>query len=147
MLDLPAGPYLRVEGNGLTVTVQGQTLTADVVIERATGGRRDRDDRRPAGVDLAIGAGANGVRITGGSGLLLVTAAGVAGRISGTIAVTLPAGTTLTGALTLAVNTALARRSPRASTSAAPPSPSTSPPAPTSASRAPASCSPCSARA
>ena len=43
--------------------------------------------------------------MTGGSGLLLVTANGVAGRISGTVVVTLPAGTTLSGALTLALNT------------------------------------------
>ena len=55
-------------------------------------------------VDLSIGAGVNGVRITGGTGILLVTAGGVAGRISGSLVVTLPAGTTLSGALSLAVN-------------------------------------------
>ena len=105
VLDLPAGPYLRVAGSGLTVTVQGQSLTADVVLERATVGGATVTTIGLNRVDLSIGAGGNGVRITGGSGLLLVTAAGVAGRISGALVVTLPAGTTLTGDLTLAVNT------------------------------------------
>ena len=105
VLDLPAGPYLRVEGTGLTVTVQGQSLTADVVVERATVAGAPVTTIALNRVDLTIGAGGNGVRITGGTGLFLVTTAGVAGRVSGTVVVTLPAGTSLTGALTLAVNT------------------------------------------
>ena len=37
-LDLPAGPYLRVTGIGVTVTGLGQSLTADVAVERTTAG-------------------------------------------------------------------------------------------------------------
>ena len=33
-LDLPAGPYVRVDGTGVTVTILGQVLTADVAVQR-----------------------------------------------------------------------------------------------------------------
>ena len=47
-LNLPAGPYLRVEGTAITLTVLGQTLTGDFSIERATlaGGVGRDGDRR-----------------------------------------------------------------------------------------------------
>ena len=105
-LHLPAGPYLRVEGTHLSLEILGASLTADVVVERAT-------DAAGAVVttvelsqlDLSFGAGSNGVRLTGGSGVLISSAAGVAGRLSGTVTVTLPAGVSLSGALSVAVNT------------------------------------------
>src|SRR5207237_8040369 len=33
---LPAGPYLRIEGNGVTLTALGQQLTASFTVEQAT---------------------------------------------------------------------------------------------------------------
>ena len=106
VLDLPTGPYLRVEATEVTVTLVGQSLTANVLVERrTTAGGMPVTVVALSALDLALGAGPYGARITGGSGLLVVGASGVAGRISGTIAVTLPAGTSLSGALSLAVNT------------------------------------------
>ncbi|HSF97082.1 MAG TPA: hypothetical protein VLA55_00205, partial [Ornithinibacter sp.] len=105
-LDLPTGPYLRVEATGVTVTLVGQSLSADVLIERrTTAGGMPVTVLALSRLDLALGAGPYGARITGGSGLLVVGATGVAGRVGGTVAVTLPAGTSLSGALSLAVNT------------------------------------------
>ena len=108
VLDLPTGPFLRVGATHLTVTVLGQSLTADVVIERGTApGGAQVTTIGLTNVDLALGAGSSGygVRLTGGQGVLLVSASGVAGRISGSVAVTLPAGVGFSGALSLAVNT------------------------------------------
>ncbi|MBK8459221.1 MAG: hypothetical protein IPL43_02530 [Micropruina sp.] len=107
-LDLPAGPFLRVEGLNLGVEILGQTLQADVLIERSVANGSPVTTIALARVELSLGSGTYGVRITGGSGLFLVTAAGLAGRISGTIVVSLPAGTSLNGALSLAVNTTTA---------------------------------------
>ena len=36
VLDLPAGPYLRVAATDVVLTIAGQTLTADVAFEQAT---------------------------------------------------------------------------------------------------------------
>ena len=59
-------------------------------------------------VAVTLGNGTYGVSLANGQGVLLVTAAGVAGRLAGQLTVTLPAGVTMAGALGLAVNTTLA---------------------------------------
>ena len=104
-LGLPAGPYLRVEIVGAALEVAGQTLRADLAVERATD-----DGGQPVVVaalthlTLAVTAGGQPVvSITDGSGVLVVTAAGVAARVTGTVAVTVP-GVALTGTLDLRFN-------------------------------------------
>ena len=105
-LDVPAGPFVRVEATHMTIGLLGQSLTADLVIQRATGADGTAVTTVGlANVDLVLGSGGTGVRLTGGSGLLVAGTGGIAGRLSGTVAVTLPAGTSLTGDLTVAVNT------------------------------------------
>ena len=39
MLDLLAGPYLRVAATDVVLSIAGQTLTGDVAFEQATGRR------------------------------------------------------------------------------------------------------------
>ena len=109
VLSLPAGPYLRVEGTHITVTILSQTFTADVVVEQATG--EDGTSVTSVGlnnVDLALTSGGFGMAITGGSGVLISAGTGVAARITGTVAVTLPAGISVSGLLSLAINTTFA---------------------------------------
>ena len=89
--DLPAGPYLRVEALGTTITVGGQTLTADITFERGVDATGDTVVRAGlANASLAFVAGATTVlSVTNGTGALLVTAAGLAASFSGTLAVAL----------------------------------------------------------
>ena len=44
VLNVPAGPYLRVEGTAVTLNILGQQLGGDFAVERE---RDDDDDRRP----------------------------------------------------------------------------------------------------
>ena len=79
---------------------------------RARAGARRRRHRVDAPRSLAgllvLGSGRYGVTLTNGSGLLLVTATGVAGRLTGQLSLDLPADVSLTGQLSLAVNTTFA---------------------------------------
>ncbi len=105
VLSLPAGPYVRVEGTGVTLTILGQTLGGDFSFERVTGA-----DGLPVtaiaarNVTFTLGSGSYGVKLTHGTGAFLVTSAGIAGELSGTVALTLPAGVSFTGDFALAVN-------------------------------------------
>nr|NLI49984.1 hypothetical protein [Propionibacterium sp.] len=103
-LTLPAGPYLRASAAGLSVTILGQTLIADVAVERTA----DATTITLADAALSLGAGDFSVGITAGAGLLVATAAGVAGRITGAVAFTLPTDVALDATLSLAVNTTTA---------------------------------------
>src|SRR5207249_11623852 len=65
------------------------------------------DDVRIAAsnVTLDLGGGSTGpVRVVGGEGVLLLTGAGIAGELSGTVVVTVP-GVSVGGAFSIAMNT------------------------------------------
>ncbi|HWG95048.1 MAG TPA: hypothetical protein VNU66_12570, partial [Mycobacteriales bacterium] len=105
-LELAAGPYVRVEGTGTALSVAGQELTADVVLERSTstagtpvvlvGLRR---------ASLAVGpVSARVATLTGGEGVLVATAEGVAGRLTGAVTTVLP-GASVRGTFSVAVST------------------------------------------
>ena len=103
--DLPAGPYLRVELLGAGIALAGQSLTADLALERVStaGGT---SVVRAAVTNLALVLTSGGqpmVSLTQGSGALLLTSTGLAGDIGGTLVVSIP-GIALSGALRLAVN-------------------------------------------
>ncbi|NMM34119.1 MAG: hypothetical protein HHJ13_09000, partial [Phycicoccus sp.] len=119
---LPAGPYVRVSLTGLDLAILGQTIRADIAVERLTSGGVPTtvvglanvalflgDDGGTPGATIPDLADDLGVRLTGGSGLLVVTATGLAGRVEGTISVQLGADATLAGNLSLALNTTAAR--------------------------------------
>ena len=103
-LDLAAGPYLRLDGAGVSLTVLEQSITADVSVVRTATGTTIGLAR----VGLQLMANGYGVSLTNGSGVLVVDAAGVAGRIYGQVALVLPAGVSASGDLVLSLNTSTA---------------------------------------
>ena len=109
-LALESGPYLRLDGTGITLTVLGQSITADVSVERTTAS--DGSTVTVIGLErvgLSFGtSNGYGVTLTGGSGALVLATGGVAGRISGQVGLTLPAGVSASGSLSLALNTTTA---------------------------------------
>ena len=104
-LDLSAGPYLRIDGTAVTLTLAGQTITADVALTRTATGTTLGLSRVSLGFATTAGYG---VSLSQGSGILVVTGTGIAGRLTGVVGVTLPAGVSATGTLTVAVNTGTA---------------------------------------
>ncbi len=110
VVDLPAGPYLRLEGTQLALTFAGQSLTADIAVERrTTTGGATVTTIALANVGLVLTAGSTEIaRLSGGEGALILGPTGVAGRLSGQVALSLPAGVSFTGSVSVAVNTTLA---------------------------------------
>ena len=111
-VDLPAGPYLRAEVTGATLSILGQSISADVAVERATAADGSVTTRIGlADVALTLTAGSTStqtVGITHGAGLLVIGPSGLAGRVSGDVTSTLGSDVSLTGTLSLAVNTTAA---------------------------------------
>ena len=109
-LDLPAGPYLRLEGTQLALAFAGQSLTADIAVERrTTTGGTTVTTIALANVNLALTAGGTEIaKLSGGEGALVLGATGVAGRLSGQVALSLPAGVSFTGSVSVAINTTFA---------------------------------------
>src|SRR5207247_609601 len=114
-LDLPAGPYVRVEGRGLVLTALGQTLSGDFAFEQVTslganGVPNGGDDIEvvrvgATNVTLALGDGATDVlTVSSGSGAIFVVPGRVFGEITGTVALAVPS-IWLTGAFKLQFNT------------------------------------------
>ncbi|HEY3484449.1 MAG TPA: hypothetical protein VGK49_03650, partial [Ilumatobacteraceae bacterium] len=104
-IDLPAGPYVRVAADDITITLDGAAISADVVLER-------RDSRLAvavSGASLSVAGGLVEVRNAGG--LLVVSSAGVALRATGTIVTDLPAGVDLSGTASIVVNSTNADQS------------------------------------
>ncbi|MCD4726831.1 MAG: hypothetical protein K8R46_04165, partial [Pirellulales bacterium] len=113
-LDLPAGPYLRIEGTDLRIELFGQHIAGDFSFEKAdaagpNGILGDEDDTSvikiaAANIEAGIGDGTTDfASLENGGGLLVINAAGIAGRMSGTVRVQIP-DVSLSGKLTLAVN-------------------------------------------
>jgi hypothetical protein len=97
-VDLPAGPYVRVSADDITVTLDGTAISADVVLER-------RDNRLAvavSGASLSVAGGI--VAVSNASGLLVVSSAGVALQATGTVTTDLPDGVSLDGTVSIVVN-------------------------------------------
>jgi len=97
-LDLPAGPYLKVEGTTLSLSILGQTLTGNFAFEQSTTSGGARVVRMAAtNLALELGDGTRSlVRLTDGTGYLLLRGGGVAGQLSGSVVVDVP-NVTVTG--------------------------------------------------
>ena len=108
VLALPVGPYLRISGTGVTLAVLGQTLTGNVVITRTTDAAGAPVVRiRATGVTLRLGGtpAAPTVSLTQvGTADLILTSAGLAGRVVADIALNVP-DVSVTGTVEVAVNT------------------------------------------
>ncbi len=105
VLDVAAGPYTRVFGNGVELTVLGQTLRGDFALESSLDGTTNVVVVAANNVSLSLGGV---LTVTNASGAFLLTAKSgggkaLAGRLSGTVALTVP-GVTLSGTLGLELN-------------------------------------------
>ncbi|HXG49304.1 MAG TPA: hypothetical protein VNO52_16895, partial [Methylomirabilota bacterium] len=110
-LNLPAGPYLRVEGLGVQLAVAGQTLDGNFAFEQVTSTDQATMVTRTAtrivatNITLRIGSGGTDfVTLTNGHGAFLLTAGGMAGTLGGTVALNVP-GVAFAGTFTVSVNT------------------------------------------
>ena len=107
-VNLPAGPYVRVELDGASVTLFGgsQSFQASLAVEATTlPGGGSAVSIAATDVSATLGTAATGATISGGIGELLATSAGIAGSLSGLVTVALPTSVTLSGTIGLAVNT------------------------------------------
>jgi hypothetical protein len=105
-IKAPAGPFLRIEGRGVNLTVLGQTLSGDFVFQRATAaGGAAVTTLAASNVALTLGSGSTAiVALRNGSGAFVLNSEGIAGRIGGDITLNLPGAVSLTGNLSLAIN-------------------------------------------
>ena len=100
---IPAGPFFGVEANGASVSITGQTLTANLAIQVSTGsGGGTLVAIAVTNASASFGGGL--ATLSGGSGALLVSSGGVAGTFTGTIALNVP-GVSISGTLSVQVNT------------------------------------------
>ncbi len=104
-VNLPAGPYLRVEGADIVLTVASQTLKGNFAFEQITRANNVKVTRVAASnVSLSLGDGTtNFVSLTQGEGYFLATAAGLAGRLSGTVSLNVP-GVVMSATLAVELN-------------------------------------------
>ena len=107
-VDVPVGPFLRVEagteGNPVSVSLYGQTLTAHVWFQQVTS--LSGAKVVTIGLDdatLTLGTSTAGVSVKNASGLLVISPGEVAGQFSGTPQFTIP-NLTLTTNLTVEFN-------------------------------------------
>jgi hypothetical protein len=105
VLDLPAGPYVRVDANDVTLTIDGQNLTGDFSFEQTTNEDAEKVVRvGAAGVSFVLNDGSTDVvTLSDGQGNFLLQTAGIAGELSGAITVAVPT-VSLSGRLTLQIN-------------------------------------------
>ena len=104
-VDVPAGPFVRVAATGVTLSIAGQTLTADVAFQQNGTTSLLLVVKN---LTLRLGGDTPVLSITDGSGVLQVTGTTtkvLAGRIAGTVALNVP-GVTLSGTLGLDISTA-----------------------------------------
>jgi hypothetical protein len=110
---LPAGPYMKVEAKHLAMTIYGQTLTGNFAFEQVT---KTSSPQNPGAagsiltlaatdVTFALNAGGSDVAsLANGEGMFVFLSGGMAGRLSGDVAFTVP-GVTVSGTFGFAVNT------------------------------------------
>ena len=100
-LNLRAGKFIQVIGNGVDVEIAGQTLRGDFVFERTDGGTTVILASK---VDLSLGDDL--VTLSGGEGALIIFDDGLAGEISGDVALNVP-GLSTTATFGVQINTTL----------------------------------------
>ena len=105
-VDLPGGPFLRVEATGARLTVSDQSLSGDFAFEQTTTSAGASVVRVAASnVSMSLGDGTTAfVAVAGGRGVIVLTGAGAAGTLAGAVAVNVPQ-VSLSGAFHVDVNT------------------------------------------
>ncbi|MEX1357603.1 MAG: VCBS repeat-containing protein, partial [Gaiellaceae bacterium] len=103
-LNLPPGPYLRVEGTGVRLELAGQRVTGDFVFEQAQVGAENVVRILARNVTGAFGDGTTSfVTLTEGTGFLVLMSQGLAGELGGNVSITIP-GVSVSGRFSLAIN-------------------------------------------
>ena len=107
-LDLPVGPFIRVEATDITLAIAGQSLSGNFAFEQST--NTDGTSLVTVAltnVSLSLGAADEPIAtLTNGEGLFVVKPAGLAGRLAGTVEVAVPGdGFVFTGTFGIEVNT------------------------------------------
>ncbi|MDB4362493.1 hypothetical protein N9Z46_10235, partial [Akkermansiaceae bacterium] len=113
-LELPFGPYVRVEATNVRVDLFGQTISGDVSFEQiqslgadglpgGTGADFDSKIVRVGFNKVSVNLADGLLSLDNGTGLFVVTDAGLAGRISGEVSLGVE-GVSLEGGLALEVN-------------------------------------------
>ncbi|MCX8239306.1 MAG: LEPR-XLL domain-containing protein, partial [Akkermansiaceae bacterium] len=100
-LNLRAGKFIQVIGNGVDVEIAGQTLRGDFVFERTDGGTVVI---LASDVDLSFGNDL--VTLSGGEGALIIFDDGLAGKIAGDVGLNVP-GLSTTATFGVQINTTL----------------------------------------
>src|SRR5207302_1558622 len=117
-INLPAGPYLRVQGTGVTLTLKLSAtnqlvLTADFALEQVsasvtTGNATTTASQVRVGVSklhFSFGDGTNNlIDVTQGSGFFVIATGGLAGTVSASVASDV-SGVSLSGTFGVSVNT------------------------------------------
>ena len=102
-LALPAGPYLRVEGSGITLTVGGQSVSGDITFTQSGSGATATTIVSLANITAGFGDGTTTfVALSNGSGTLTLDTTGMTGNLVGIVTVSVP-DLALTGTLALSV--------------------------------------------
>src|SRR5262249_48803333 len=100
---LPAGPYFRIEGDGIDLTIGDQTLHGNFVVER-TPNSLGQQRLMIGASDVQFNLG--GIQVTDGAGVLLVAPDGIAGNLSASVDLSsvLPSGVSFAGRFGIAIN-------------------------------------------
>lgn len=106
MVNVPAGPFLRVTGSGASLTLQSVGVTGDFTFERrqTTTGGEWVVTMAASGMALDLGATAsNLLTVTGGNGAFIIAGSGMSGTATASVSLNVP-GVTLSGSFTVRVN-------------------------------------------
>ncbi len=105
---IPAGPYFRVAIQSASITVLGNTITADLFqLVKSGSGASAKITAVASGVAMSLQAATASLTVSAGSGAFLITSAGVAGYLDiGTVVLTGVPGVSLGAAdLSIQLNT------------------------------------------
>ncbi len=104
-LDLPAGPYLRVEGTAIQLQVAGQRISGNLVFTQSGTAPNTTVTLAVTNLQAGFGNGTTDVAtLTNGSGTLTLAPSGMSGSIAGTVSVSVP-GVSLSGSIALQLTT------------------------------------------
>ncbi|OQY08208.1 MAG: hypothetical protein B6I22_01165, partial [Desulfobacteraceae bacterium 4572_123] len=106
-LELPAGPYVRLAGTDVSLSISGQTLTGDFVFEQVTENADTLVRARAENVAISLGGTTPVISLSNGYGFFEISSAGLMGGLSTDLAVNL-SGISLSGRFTVLVNTTAA---------------------------------------
>ena len=82
-LTLPAGPYVSVSVTGVSLSIGSNSLSGNFLFQEQGSGSSAVTVIAASDVSASAGSGSSGVALSSGQGALVITAAGIAGIVSG----------------------------------------------------------------